>query len=80
LAVSLVSTGDTAAALPVLEEWQSLEPRNTEVQNYLTSLGVAAKASSGDRQLRIDAAQPALRDHAATKVESATGKPKITKL
>jgi len=81
LAVSLVSTGDTAAALPILQEWQALEPRNTEVQNYLASLGVAPqKDKSGERQLRVDAAQPALRDHAAARVDSASEKPKITKL
>jgi tetratricopeptide (TPR) repeat protein len=36
-AVVLISTGDLAAARPVLLEWQRIEPQNAEIQAYLSA-------------------------------------------
>jgi len=38
LAATLFSTGDQAAALPILLEWQRREPRSTELGKYLEAL------------------------------------------
>lgn len=69
LAVTLLSNGQTAAAAPVLREWQQLEPDNPEMQTYLAAVSQRgagacgrakpaepASAASATRQLRLDPA------------------------
>jgi predicted Zn-dependent protease len=38
LAVTLISTGETEAALPILRAWQAAEPRSAELQTYLAAV------------------------------------------
>ncbi|MHB1033317.1 MAG: tetratricopeptide repeat protein [Pirellulales bacterium] len=60
LAVSLLSSGQTRAADPILRQWRALEPQDVEPRKYLDAL-----AAEGDdvpektelRQLRIDSAK-----------------------
>ncbi len=64
LCVTLLSNGRTEAALPVLRQWQVLEPNNRELQAYLravqtvgpaaTAPSASAPTSEGTRWLRID--------------------------
>ena len=37
LSVVLLSTGDVAGALPILQEWKMVEPQNAELQAYLAA-------------------------------------------
>jgi tetratricopeptide (TPR) repeat protein len=63
LSVTLLSNGQIAAATPVLEHWQQLEPANAELVAYLkaiadrstTATAQGPSASREGRQLRIDA-------------------------
>jgi tetratricopeptide (TPR) repeat protein len=59
LTVALMGTNDNAAALDVLTAWQSIDPRNSELQHYLQAIQGNASASpltvaDDDRRLRFD--------------------------
>jgi tetratricopeptide (TPR) repeat protein len=66
LAVTLTSLGDVEAAVPVLRQWVSAEPRNGEAQRLLENLTAEIPperpASVSDappaRRIRVDAPQP----------------------
>jgi hypothetical protein len=67
-----MATGQTAAALPVLQAWKAVDPRGAECSGYLSTLGIAeakpelvpqpgsAVPPGGSRRLRIDAPNPAV--------------------
>ena len=71
LAVALIGTHDLASAHDVLTEWQTMEPRSAEVQQYLAAVhGIASAelAADGgdDRQLRFDTGAPSGQNVAPT--------------
>jgi tetratricopeptide (TPR) repeat protein len=67
LSLTLMSTGQDAAALPVLQAWKTLDPRSAEAARYLDALESAeakpelvpqpgtAIPPGGSRRLRVDA-------------------------
>ncbi len=75
LAAALIASSQRDAALPMLREWQALEPRNVEVQKYLEMFTPPAPVAEAPppilapmtpdpvevdtRRLRIDPARPA---------------------
>ncbi len=62
LSVTLMATGQNAAALPILREWHRLDPRSAEATHYLEKLAAEAKPQLPDtappkgdsRRLRVD--------------------------
>jgi hypothetical protein len=56
LAAALFAQSELEAARPVLEAWQAVEPRNTELQKYLDALEphVPRAASALLEQRRVD--------------------------
>ena len=68
LAVTLLCNNHIAAAVPVLREWQALEPHNPELQAYLQAIQRAgsspAAAAGGDgKRIRLDSAQSSAEGH-----------------
>ena len=65
LAVALLSTGESASALPILHQWQALDPRSVEVQKYLAAIKTPAldepqRTATDFRHVRIDPAAQSL--------------------
>jgi len=51
LAVTLISTGQTQAAAPIVRQWQQVEPGNAEVHAYLAAVGGAQAESTSSSGL-----------------------------
>ena len=55
LVSALLSVGDTEAAMPIIDEWRSLDPTNSEASQYLQAIEQASGGSQPPaRQIRVD--------------------------